>query len=217
MGCDKERIAERFGIDPVQVSLAGRYNVAPTQSVMSIIDGPARKVELFQWGLIPSWAKEVPSGGGLINARAETIAEKPSFRHAFRSRRCLIPADGFYEWRRDGRVKIPTYVRLRSKEPFAFAGIWEKWTGPEGREIRSCTIITTEPNALMKPIHNRMPAILKPKDEQEWLAPGTSEVRRLVGMLRPYPDEEMEAYEVSRFVNAPGNDSAQCIEPAEGA
>jgi putative SOS response-associated peptidase YedK len=217
VGCDKERIAERFGIDPAQVPFAGRYNVAPTQPVMSIVDGPGRKMDVLQWGLVPSWAKELPAGGGLINARAETIAEKPSFRHAFRTRRCLVPADGFYEWRRDGRVKIPTYVRLRSKDPFAFAGIWEKWVGPGGREIRTCAIITTEPNALMKPIHNRMPVILKPKDEQEWLALGTSDVGRLLGMLRPYPVEEMEAYEVSRFVNSPTNDSAECVKPAEGA
>lgn len=192
-----------------------RFNIAPTQPVAVVPNDGKNQLDFFTWGLIPSWAKDPQIGNRLINARAETLAEKPAFRVAFRRRRCLILADGFYEWQQaQGKSKIPIYIRLASGEPFAFAGLWEIWNSPDGSTILSCTIITTEPNELMAKIHNRMPAILPQDAYPIWLDPGEQHPNRLSGLLRPYPADEMQAYPVSRLVNSPANDSPQCIVPA---
>jgi putative SOS response-associated peptidase YedK len=151
----------------------------------------------------------------MINARSETVAEKPSFRAAFKRRRCLIPADGFYEWKKVGKRKQPYYVRRVDGEPFAFAGLWEHWEGPDETVIESCTILTTEPNADIRPLHNRMPVILDPPDYDLWLDPDTSDLETLAPLMRPYPDGKLEAVQVSTLVNNPMNDEARCIEPIE--
>jgi len=192
-----------------------RYNIAPSQIAPVILNEGERSIQLFRWGLIPSWAKDPKIGYQLINARAESIAEKPSFRTAFKKRRCLIPADGFYEWHQesDGRTKTPMRVRLKSKEPFTFAGLWETWKDPQEKEVRTFTIITTEPNEILQPIHNRMPVIMKPEEEEAWLDPG-ADPKHLEKILRPYSSNEMEAYAVSKLVNSPKHDSPDCIEPA---
>jgi putative SOS response-associated peptidase YedK len=177
-------------------------------------DGKNR-LDFFTWGLIPSWAKDPSIGNRMINARAETLAEKPSFRSAFHRRRCLILADGFYEWRKDdGKSKTPMYIRLEDGSPFAFAGLWELWNAPDGSQVLSCTIITTEPNPLMEKIHNRMPVILPEKAYSLWLQSGEADPNALSELLKPYPAEEMVAYPVSRLVNSPDNDLPAVIEPA---
>jgi putative SOS response-associated peptidase YedK len=192
-----------------------RYNIAPSQPVAVLPNDGQNRLDFFVWGLIPSWAKDPSVGNRMINARAETLAEKPSFRSAFRRRRCLVFADGFYEWRQEpgSKVKTPFYIRLKSGDPFAFAGLWEIWQAGDGSEIRSCTIITTSPNLLMEDIHNRMPVILPREVYSKWLTPGEVEPRNLNHLLEPYPEEEMQAYPVSRMVNSPNNDVAECIQP----
>jgi putative SOS response-associated peptidase YedK len=192
-----------------------RYNIAPTQPVLVIANNHPDRLEHFHWGLIPSWAKDPSIGPRLINARAETLAEKPAFRTALRRRRCLVPADGFFEWRvGPGKARTPMYFRLKTGEPFAFAGLWDVWQGPDGSLVQSCTLITSEPNELVKPIHNRMPVILPAVDYEKWLDPGEQEPGMFQGLLRPYPASEMLSYAVSRAVNSPRNDSPQCVEPA---
>jgi putative SOS response-associated peptidase YedK len=192
-----------------------RYNIAPTQPVAVVANNGQSKIEFFQWGLIPSWAKDPKIGSRMINARAETLAEKPSFRTAYRRRRCLVLADGFYEWRKEpGRTtKTPMYIRLTSGEPFAFAGLWEAWRAPDDQMILSCTIITTTPNELVEQIHNRMPVILDPEAYDLWLDPAERQANQLDEWLRPYPAEQMLAYPVSTFVNSPANDTSACVAP----
>jgi putative SOS response-associated peptidase YedK len=170
-------------------------------------------MEALRWGLIPSWAKDPAIGSRMINARAETVGEKPSFRTAFRRRRCLIPADGFYEWQKLGTRKQPHYIHLTGRRPFAFAGLWEHWRSPDGESVDTCVIITTEPNELMAELHNRMPVILHPRDFALWLDPAVQEGNKVRPLLAPYPPEEMSAYAISTAVNRPSNDSAACIEP----
>ena len=167
----------------------------------------------LRWGLIPSWAKEEAIGNRMINARAETIAEKPSFKRALQKRRCLVIADGFYEWKAEGKKKTPMFIALRSRAPFGFAGLWEIWKAPSGEAIHSCTIITTTPNKLMESIHNRMPVILPREAETAWLDRTVDDPQKLLPLLVPYPDKEMTAYEVSLLVNSPRNDVPACIEP----
>ncbi len=166
----------------------------------------------MRWGLIPLWAKDMSIGSRMINARAETIAEKPSFRNALRRRRCLVLADGFYEWQRVGKSKKPMRIVMRSGEPFAFAGLWETWRDPEGTVIPSCTIITTTPNELLKPIHNRMPVILPRDIEDFWLDESVDDPAALTSVLTPYPDDEMEVYEVSSLVNSVANKGPEVID-----
>jgi len=194
-----------------------RYNIAPTQKVAVVASAEPSALAYYQWGLIPSWAKSSEIGSRLINARAETVAEKPTFRHSFRQKRCLILADGFFEWQAsaDGSAKTPMYIRMENREPFAFAGLWDAWQKDNDTEIRTCTIITTQPNDLMKPIHNRMPVILPIQFYQAWLEPGTP-ANTLRNFLRPFPASEMIAYPVSRLVNSPHNDREDCIKPAPG-
>jgi putative SOS response-associated peptidase YedK len=209
-----ERLAEEFGVDASSIEPAPNYNVAPTQQVAAVLDeGGQRRLEVLRWGLIPPWADDPGIGSRMINARSETAPGKPSFRRAFRERRCLIPADGFYEWQRTNGAKQPYYIHMEDGRPFAFAGLWESWSkGGEG-EVRTCTILTTGANALVGEVHDRMPVILAHDAYDVWLDPA-SERDELTGLLAPYPVDEMEAYPVSRFVNSPSNNDPRCIEPA---
>jgi len=206
-------IAKRFGVARFLEEVGPRYNIAPTQTVIVVNDDGTRHLTEMQWGLIPSWAKDPAIGNRMINARAETVATKPAFRVALRKRRCLIPSDGFYEWQPIGQRKQPVYTLLKSREPFAFAGLWEGWTSPAGKEIKTCTIITTEANELLKPVHDRMPVILTKEAESLWLDPAIQDPDKLLPLLKPYPAEEMEAYPVSTKVNSPANEGPACIVP----
>ena len=199
-------IAQRFGVPrPTAESAAWtpHYNIAPTKTVVVVGDDGTRFITQMRWGLIPSWAKDPAIGNQMINARAETVATKPAFRVALRKRRCLVVADGFYEWQKRGRGKQPFYIVLKSRKPFGFAGLWETWTSPDGEEIRTCTIITTDANELLKPIHDRMPVILTREAEAIWLDPTIQDPARLLPLLTSYRAEEMEAYLVSSLVNNP--------------
>ena len=209
---DISALQVRFDFDPPITPHTSRYNIAPTQNVLTVRAGDGRNVaEHMRWGLIPSWAKDMSIGNRAINARAETLAEKPMFRTALRRRRCLIPADGFYEWLRVGKAKQPMRILLTTGEPFAFAGLWETWTNPEGETIHSCTIVTTAPNDLMRPIHDRMPVILLPENESTWLDHSIEDASALNDLLSPYPPEIMEAYPVAPLVNSPTNDTPDVI------
>src|SRR5215813_7645535 len=212
-----EEIEERFDVEPNEELLAPRYNIAPSQIIPVIRHARSgddlREMAGCKWGLIPFWAKDPKIGNNLINAKAETIAEKPSFKQAFAKRRCLIPADGFYEWKKQGKAPSqPIYIRRRDKGLFAFAGLWEEWKTPEGERLPTCTIITTEPNELIAKFHHRMAVILRPEDEQTWLDPGNS-TADVLPLLKPYTPDELEAFEVSRAVNSPSVDDASCIAP----
>ena len=212
-----QALAKQFNLNESaqQVELFPRYNVAPTQPVAAIrltADGQQRELTFFRWGLVPSWAKDITFGSRLINARSETVAEKPSFRSAFKRRRCLIPADGFYEWQKTDTGKQPMYIKATDDLPLALAGLWEMWQSPDGSTISTCTLLTTMPNALMQPIHNRMPVILEPEDYDMWLDPGPRPQEAL-HLLRPYPPDKMMAYPVSTWVNNPRHDDPSCIEP----
>jgi len=216
-------LAVQFNL-PAIPDLQPRYNIAPTQPVAAVRVGregetsaagaaAVREMVLLRWGLIPFWAKDPGIGARMINARAETVAEKPAFRAAFRRRRCLVVADGFYEWQKQNGWKQPFYIRLQGGKPFAFAGLWEFWKGDDDTAIESCTLLTTQPNEVLRPLHNRMPVILHPKDYALWLDPEVQESDRLQALLRPYPPDEMGTYPVSRFVNSPENDDPRCVEP----
>ena len=212
---DTERIDARFMARSIPSTQPARYNIAPTQQVWALVHRDGPKIVALRWGFIPSWAKDKAIGNRMINARAEGIAEKPSFRRALRKRRCLVLADGFYEWRKEGKSKVPHYIRLKSGEPFGFAGLWETWSAPSGERIQSCTIITTTPNALIAEIHNRMPVILPRNVEAQWLDPDIEDPQKVLPLLSPFPEDEIEAYAVSTVVNSPRNDVATCVEPAE--
>ena len=204
--------AEFQGIDfPTQ--FARRYNIAPSQPVLAIPNDGKHTADFFIWGLIPSWAKDPSIGNRLINARAETLAEKPSFKASFKHKRCLILADGFYEWKPTPgtKAKAPHYIQMKSAKPFSLAGLWAEWQNSDGGELRSCTIITTVPNELMAPIHNRMPAIIQPGDRNAWLDPAVSELEVLARLIRPFPADLMRAFPVSTLVNNPAIDRADCI------
>ena len=206
-----DSLVEAFEIEEYPSSITPNYNIAPTQEVAAVVEeDEKRKLEMFHWGLIPSWAKDPAIGNKMINARAETVSEKPSFRKAFRVRRCLIVADGFYEWQKTTNGKQPYYIRMEDDSPFAFAGLWESWQN--GTEIRSATIITTDANDVVAPIHNRMPVILHPEDYELWLDPDFDEKEPLTTLLKPYPAEAMDAYPVSRSVNSPSNNEPGIIE-----
>ncbi len=213
-----EAVAEALGVDSATIAnipqSVPRYNIAPTQPVTAVrLDkNGQRQITFFRWGLVPSWAKDLTIGSRMINARSETVAEKPSFRAAFKRRRCLIPADGFYEWQKQNGQKQPVYIHAADKRPLALAGLWEVWRDPEGSRLETCTILTTTPNEFMAPIHNRMPVIIEAEDYSMWLDPGPNPEDGL-HLLRPYPAERMAAYPVSTTVNNPRNDVPACIEP----
>lgn len=213
---DYALLLDRFNIGEAAVGedeYEPNYNIAPSQPILAIInDGKQNRLGTLRWGLIPGWAKDEKIGYKMINARAETAAEKPSFRTAFRKRRCLIPADSFYEWKRNGDVKTPMRIRLASGEPFAFAGLWESWKSPEGKTVHSCTILTTEPNELMADIHDRMPVILPKSAEAKWLDPDLQDAEELQAFLVPYTAAPLEAHEVSPLVNSPRNNGPELIE-----
>ncbi len=216
-----EEIAAQFAVEEPPL-FKPRYNIAPSQNVAVVRlkpDTSQRELVRLRWGLIPSWAKDPKIAYSTINAKAETVATKPAFRSAFRKRRCLIPASGFFEWQQQGKQKQPMYIRLRDHRPFAFAGLWEHWEPKDGEPIESCTIVTTEANEFMQRIHHRMPVILTPEDYKVWLDPVVQQLEGLQYLLRPSPDllrphpaVEMEAYAVSKMVNNPRNDVPQCME-----
>lgn len=213
---DLDHIAERFSLRMANVAFTPHYNIAPSQPVLTVMnDGKENRAGFLRWGLIPSWAKEASIGNRMINARAETLAEKPSFKRALQRRRCLIVADGFYEWKAEGKKKTPMFIALRSHESFGFAGLWETWKSPTGEPVHSCTIITTTPNALIETIHNRMPVIVPREAEAVWLDRTVDDPQKLLPLLVSYSDSEMTAYEVSLLVNSPKNDVPACIEPVQ--
>lgn len=212
---DPEKLAQRFRLEPPGPGTSRRYNIAPTQDAPVVANDAPKRLRLMRWGLIPAWAKDAVIGNRMINARAETISEKPSFRKPLKHRRCIVLADGFYEWHvAAGRGKVPVRIMLKSREPFAFAGLWDLWRGPEGRELATFTIITTQANDLLEPIHDRMPVILRPEDEARWIDPKPADTAKLVPLLKPYSSGEMETYYVSMRVNSPKNDDPACVRPA---
>ncbi|HEY0319457.1 MAG TPA: SOS response-associated peptidase [Pyrinomonadaceae bacterium] len=209
---DPKRVAKWFGVEEVP-ELEPRYNIAPTQEILGVSgteDG--REMAFYKWGLIPSWAKDTSMGARLINARSETVREKPAFRQAFKHRRCIIPADGFYEWQRTDGRKQPFFFQMRDESPFGFAGLWEQWKGEEDQVINSCTILTTEANEVLRPVHDRMPVILHPDDYSLWLDHDVRKLEMVEDLLRPYPVEEMVGYPVSTSINSPRNQGAKLIE-----
>jgi len=210
-------VAEQFALFDV-APFQPRFNVAPTQPVAVVrrmaVEEPQRELAWLRWGLIPGWAADPAIGARMINARAETAAQRPAFRAALGRRRCLVVADGFYEWQKAGPRKQPYFLRLRDDRPFGFAGLWESWEGPEQAAIESCTILTTEANELVRPIHDRMPVIVAPADYERWLDPGVQGAEAVRPLLRPYPSEAMMAYPVGPRVNSPARDDPACIQPA---
>ena len=210
-------LAEIFGALN-QIEWSPRYNIAPTQTVAAVRlneHGTGRKLSLLKWGLIPSWADDPKIGGRMINARADTVATKPAFRSAIKKKRCLIPADGFYEWQvvLGQKSKQPYLIGVRDVRAFAFAGLWEHWSGTDGTRIESCSIITTDANELMQPIHNRMPVILDPGDYGRWLDRDRQSAQDVLDLLKPFPADRMKLTPVSTLVNSPRNESAKCVEP----
>ena len=208
--CSIADIAEEFGAEEPPFDLPPSYNVAPGQTIPVITRNGKKKVVSCKWGFIPSWAKDPKTGYRMINARAETVALKPAFRSAYKNARALIPASGFYEWKKEGSEKAPFYIRLKSRDPFGFAGLYTLWRSAGGEQICTCTIITTDANQLLVPVHNRMPVIIRKEDEDLWLdPPDTSSDLHL--LLKPYEPDDMECYSVSRLVNSPANNSPECI------
>jgi len=206
-------------------NLKPRYNIAPTQDVAAVRlspDDSQRTMDALRWGLIPHWAKDPALGARLINARCETVADKPAFKEAFKKRRCLIPADGFYEWRKSpdkksSAKKQPLFIRRKDHSPLILAGLWELWRGPGAQLIESCTILTTVANTLVKPIHDRMPVIIDPKHFDLWLDPATQNPEILTRLLKPYPPIQLTAYPVSTLINSPKNDDPRCLEAIPAA
>jgi putative SOS response-associated peptidase YedK len=209
------RLARLLGL--VQApELAPRYNIAPSQPVAAVraaADG-ARRMDMLRWGLIPAWAKQPKPDFRMINAKAETLSERPAYRAPFRRRRCLIPADGFYEWQRLEDRKQPFYISRRDGNPLAFAGLWEQWSRDGDTVVESCTIVTTAANETVAPVHDRMPVVLEAGDFELWLDPSVVDVTLLQPLLRPYGSEELQALPVSNFVNSPRNEGPRCIQPA---
>jgi putative SOS response-associated peptidase YedK len=207
-------LSKEFGA-PIQFDLKPRYNVAPSQQVAAVRSRPdsgKREFTLLRWGLIPSWAKDASIGNKMINARAETVAEKPSFRNAIRHRRCLVPMNGFFEWSKRGIHKQPHFIALSDKRVMAVAGLWERWEGQEGSPIESCTLLTTEANDLIAPMHDRMPVIVSPEDYELWLNASGQDLAALQPLLTPYPSGEMFERPVSLRVNNPSADDERLLD-----
>ncbi|MBX3015310.1 MAG: SOS response-associated peptidase [Caldilineaceae bacterium] len=217
-----EQLATLFDLPEAPV-LVSRYNIAPTQPVGVVRINPQaaqagqHEWALTYWGLIPSWAKDPAIGARMINARSETVTEKPAFRAAFKRRRCLVPTSGFFEWQKQGKTKQPYYITTPDRSPFAIAGLWEYWEGADGSALESCTLLTTSANALMEPLHDRMPVIVQPQDYAQWLGTGRDatpqELDQLQHLLRPYADDGLVAYPVSTYVNNARNEGVDCIQP----
>lgn len=197
--------------------LSQRFNIAPTQEapILRLADEASfhREIELLKWGLVPFWAKDPTIGNRMINARAETVAEKPSFRNSFKKRRCIVLADGFYEWQKTAGSKQPYFFRLQSQQPFGMAGLWDSWEKGDGEPLETFTILTTQPNELVATAHHRMPVILSRRDIQLWLDPAADSGSAFGTFWDPYPAAEMEGFPVSTYVNSPANDTPRCIEP----
>lgn len=207
------RLQERFHLDATTLSYTPSYNIAPGQEVLAVLSNDPPRVGYLRWGLVPAWAKDAKSGYRMINARLETVAEKPSFRQALRQRRCLVLADGYFEWQQHGATKIPMYIHRQDRAPFAFAGLWETWRDAAGNPLHTCTILTTSANALLSAIHPRMPVILAPDAEAAWLDRQRQAPADLLSLLQPYRDAELQAYPVSQLVNTPQHNSPACIAP----
>lgn len=203
-------IEERFSVKAGLDLFVPRYNCAPTQKLAVISNDVPDDLSFYRWGLIPFWSKDASAGSKMINTKAETISEKPSFKKSFNSKRCLVLTDGFYEWKKEGKIKTPYYFYLKNHTPFAFAGIWDEWKDAEGKPLRTFSIITTSANNLMKPIHERMPVILKREEEREWLSINNSQT--LLQLLKPYSSAEMQLHAVSALVNSPFNDRPELID-----
>jgi putative SOS response-associated peptidase YedK len=214
----KQIIEEYFETPDWQDDWSPRYNIVPTQPVPVIRQHPkepVRQVSLMKWGLIPSWAKSPSSAAGMINARSETAATKPAFRDPLKYRRCLIPADSFYEWKRSGTSKEPYCFEVNNGELFAFAGLWDGWKNAEGQWVRTCSILTTTPNTLAAGVHDRMPVILHPDSYELWLDPGMTDVQVVSEFLKPYDARLMRCYPVSTRINHVANDDVECSRPVE--
>ena len=209
-------LAEILGLEnPESIgSVPPRYNVSPGTDVLIVRsrERETREIGITRWGLVPFWAKDSDFGAKTINARSETASQKPAFRAAFRYKRCLIPADGFYEWAGSGRKKQPFFIHLENRKPFAFAGLWESWTGADGSVLETCTILTTEANEKLSKLHHRMPVILPQDSYADWLNPAENRAKAVQGHLRPYPSDAFACYPVSERVNSPRNDDAACLE-----
>jgi putative SOS response-associated peptidase YedK len=210
---DPDYIHKRFQTEN-SLKLSPLFNISPGEKLPVITHHSPNQMEIMKWGLIPSWAKDPKIGYRMINARSEGIEKKPSFRKPLKLQRCLIPANGFYEWQKSSGTKVPYYFSLRTKDMFAFAGLYDIWKSESGEEVKSYTIITTMANSTVKPIHDRMPVILSPQDEKVWLEQETDQVK-ILGLLQPYPAEDLEGYEVSTLVNQASNQSAELIKPQE--
>jgi putative SOS response-associated peptidase YedK len=209
-------LQKEFGLKfDADFPLRPSYNIAPTQNVPVVVNEGGNRLITCRWGLIPTWSKDMAIGSRMINARAETLAEKPSFKSPFKKHRCLVVADGFYEWKKTSTGKVPTYIHMADGSPMGFAGLYSDWTSPEGEPVRTCTIVTTEPNELLAPIHNRMPVIIQTAHREQWLDPDQHDPEALSALLAPYPAGEMEAWEVARAVNSPSNNSPENLRPLE--
>ncbi len=208
----REDLFEEFGLTEPPFDIHPRYNVAPTQIAPVILRGKdgALRLEGFRWGLVPYWAKDPEIGNRMINARAESLEQKPAFRDAFERRRCLVPADGWFEWQKQGTQKVPMWIHLRSRRPFAFAGLWERWRGGEGEWLHSFAIVTSEAAPAVRSIHDRMPVVLPRQLRDRWLDRGATPAE-LSALVRPYAGDDLEAWPVSRLVNSPANDVPDCI------
>jgi len=216
----KQIVEEYFDTVSGAEDWSPRYNIAPTQPIPVIRQNPKeprREMSLMRWGLIPSWAKDMSGAAMMINARSETAATKPAFRDPLINRRCLIPADGFYEWKRQGKTKQPYCFEVDGGQLFAFAGLWDRWKDPSGQWIKSCSILTTTPNAVTSSVHDRMPVILNPYAYDLWLDPGFTDVSGVCDVLKPYDARQMRSYPVSARVNHVANDDAECCSPVEPA
>ncbi|GED59194.1 putative SOS response-associated peptidase YoqW [Brevibacillus formosus] len=210
---DAETLLNRFDIEDIPFDWREIYNVAPGQKIPAIIENKEeRRIGQLKWGLVPFWSKDEKIGYKMINAKSETIQEKPAFRNLFTRKRCIIPADGFYEWKKVGKDKQPMRIMMKTGEPFAFAGLYDTWTSPEGEKLHSCTIITTKPNEVVADIHDRMPVILKKQDEQLWLDREKFDADLLQSLLVPYDHDQMRAYPVATIVGNPKNDQPECIQ-----
>jgi len=207
-------LQDAFGDFIFPAQFAPRYNIAPTQPVLVIPNDAKNTADFFLWGLIPSWSKDPAIANKLINARGETVAEKPSFRGSFKYKRCLILADGFYEWKTEAgqKTKTPYFIHMKDRQPFAFAGLWDEWRA-DGNALRTCAIITTTPNELMSNLHSRMPVILDKENYADWLNPAPQSRENLIHLIQPFPADRMSAYPVSILVNIPGNDRSELIAP----